>query len=122
VSGYSEDLRERIIKAWQTGRKQAWLVDTFGVSMATVRRYIARYKATGSVAATVQKRMQPRINSAHHAALGALVAHLPEAQLPEYCALWMQETGIVVSSKTMSRMLVRLGLRQKKDRRRHRTR
>ena len=122
MSGYSEDLRERIIKAWQTGRKQAWLVDTFGVSMATVRRYIARYKATGSVAATVQKRMEPRINSAHHAALGALVAHLPEAQLPEYCALWMQETGIVVSSKTMSRILVRLGLRQKKDSRRHRTR
>ena len=122
MRGYSEDLRERIIKAWQTGRKQAWLVDTFGVSIATVRRYIARYKATGSVAGTVQKRMQPRISSAHHAALGALVARLPEAQLPEYCALWRQETGIAVSSKTMSRMLVRLGLRQKKDSRGHRTR
>ncbi len=119
MSGYSDNLRERIIRSWQTGKKQAWLVETFGVSIATVRRYIARYKATGNVAATVQKRMEPRISSVHHAALEALVTRLPQAQLPEYCAVWAQETGIVVSPKTMSRMLVRLGLRQKKDGRSH---
>jgi transposase len=57
------------------------------------------------------------IREQDYPALRALVARLPEAQLVEYCSEWVRERGVVVSIKTMSRMLVRLGLRRKKDRR-----
>ena len=67
----------------------------------------------GSVAATVQRRQEPRIGRAFEGALRALVAREPLAKLDWYCAAWERETGMVVSIQTMSRMLVRLGLRQK---------
>ena len=114
MRGYSLDLRERIIKAWESGKRQAWIVETFGVSAGSVKRYIRRYQSTGQVAATVQKRQVPRIGMAQHEALRALVARLPEAQLVEYCAVWQTDSGITVSPQTMSRVLVSLGLRRKK--------
>lgn len=118
MSGYSVDLRERIIQAWETGRTQAWIAATYTVSVSSIKRYIQRYKTTGHVEATVQRRMAPRISAAYEPALRALVARMPKAKLEVYCTEWEAETGIVVSPKTMSRMLVRLSLRQKNDGRR----
>ncbi len=88
------------------------------LSGSSVQRWLARYRRTGEVTATVQKRMIGLIRAEDYPALQALVARLPEAQLPQYCQAWERETGVVVSTKTMSRLLVRLGLRRKKDRRR----
>jgi transposase len=118
MKAYSSDLRERVIQAWQEGKTQAWIAVTYRISTGTIKRYIGRYKASGSVAATVQRRQEPRISQADEPALRALVKREPQAKLERYCAVWQAETGIVVSPKTMSRMLVRLGLRQKNDGRR----
>jgi transposase len=115
MKAYSNDLRERVIAAWQAGQTQAWIAATYRLSTGSIKRYIRRYEATGSVAATVQRRQEPRINQAYEPALRALVAREPLADLARYCAVWHEETAIVVSPKTMSRMLVRLGLRQKND-------
>jgi transposase len=122
MSGYSMDLRERIIAGWASGKTQRWLAETYAVSISTVKRYIQRVRTTGSVAASVQRRQQPRISTADEPALRALVAAEPDARLDEYCTAWERQTGIVVSIPTMSRMLVRLGLRQKKNNRRSRAR
>lgn len=118
MRAYSTDLRERVIAAWQEGKTQSWIAATYRVSTGSVKRYIRRYKTTGSVAATVQRRQAPRISRAFEGALRALVAREPLATLDWYCAAWKRETGMVVSIQTMSRMLVRLGLRQKNDGRR----
>lgn len=115
MKAYSEDLRERVIAAWQEGKTQAWISQTYRLSSASIKRYIARYKTTGSVAARVQRRQEPRISAAYEGQLRALVAREPVAKLDWYCAQWESETGIVVSIKTMSRMLVRFGLRQKNN-------
>ena len=118
--GYSTDLRERVVNALQEGKSQAWVATTFRVSISSVQRWLARYRQTGKVAATIQKRMVGLIQAEDYPTLQALVARLPEAQLPQYVQEWERETGVVVSTQTMSRMLVRLGLRRKKDRRRTR--
>lgn len=118
MRAYSIDLRERVIVAWQEGKSQDWIAKTYRVSTGSIKRYIRRYKANGNVAATVQRRQEPGINQQYEPALRALVAREPLAKLDGYCAEWEHETGIVVSDKTMSRMLVRLGLRQKNDGRR----
>jgi transposase len=115
MKAYSEDLRERVIAAWQENKSQAWIAKTFRISTGSIKRYIRRYQETGSVAATVQRRQEPRIKAEYEPALRMLVAREPLGKVDWYCAEWERATGIVVSLKTMSRMLVRLGLRQKND-------
>jgi transposase len=118
MKAYSIDLRERVIAAWQEGKTQAWIASTYRVSAGSIKRYIRRYQDTGSVAPRQQRRQEARISRAHEGALRALVERAPLAKLDWYCAEWQRETDIGVSIKTMSRMLVRLGLRQKNDGRR----
>jgi transposase len=115
MKAYSEDLRERVIRAWQDGKTQDWIAKMYRVSTGSIKRYVQRYQATGGVVATVQRRQEPRISRQYEPALRALVAREPLAKLEWYCAEWQRETGIRVGTKTMSRMLVRLGLRQKND-------
>lgn len=115
MSGYSIDLRERVIKAWESGKTQAWIAGTFSVSVSTIKRYISRYKTTGSVAPTKQRREQPRIKDSDEAAIRAMVQGKSDARLDWYCAEWEQATGVTVSPQTMSRTLLRFGLPRKKD-------
>ena len=42
MSGYSVDLRERIIKAAESGKTQGWIAATFSVSVSSIKRYISR--------------------------------------------------------------------------------
>jgi len=121
VKAYSQDLRERIIKQWQDGSSQGRIAETFSVSLSTVKRYIARYEATGRVAATVQRRMQPRIRDEHQELLSAQVDRLDDATLDVHAAEWERTTGTKVSVQAMSRALKRFGLPRKKDHRRSRT-
>lgn len=118
MRAYSQDLRERVVKGLLEGKTQAWVAATYRVSLSSVQRWIALYRQSGEVKPRVQKRMVGLIGEQEYGALRALVERMSEAQLPVYCAAWERETGVVVSTKTMSRMLVRLGLRRKKDHRR----
>lgn len=118
MRGYSTDLRERVIRAWQKGITQAKIAEWYEISVSSIKRYIQRIKETGSVEPRRQRKIEGRITKQHEPALHVLVKRRPEASLVEYCALWQQETGIRVSIKTMSRVLVRLDLRRKKDGRR----
>ena len=114
MRAYATDLRERVVRALEDGKSQAWVVETFGVSLSSVQRWIGRYRSSGSVVATVQGRMKGFIGEDHYPDVRALVARLPDAHLPDYCLAWNQATGVTVRPKTMSRVLVRLGLRRKK--------
>lgn len=118
MSGYSLDLRERVIRAWESGKTQQWIAETFDVSISTVKRYISRYRQTGQVEPTVQKRAQPLIGAGDRAKLEQLVAQAPLATLVEYCEAWEQHSGVRVSPVTMCRVLQRFELVRKKDQRR----
>lgn len=114
MSGYSEDLRERVIKGWQSGKKQGWLAETFAISISTVKRYIARYQALGHVRATVQKRKQPTIKAEQ---LPLLVVQLEAnrgATLAHHIALWAEQWGVWVSPSMMWRAIERAGWTYKK--------
>jgi transposase len=115
MSGYSVDLRERVIKAWENGKTQAWIAATFSISVSSIKRYISRYKATGSMAPTQQGREQPLIKESDAPAIRAMVKRKSDARLAWYCAEWTQATGVKVSPQTMSRALLRFGLPRKKD-------
>ena len=115
MSGYSVDLRERVIKTWESGKTQAWIAATFSISVSSMKRYISRYKTTGSVAPTQQGREQPLIKTSDEAALRAMVKRKSDARLEWYCQEWEQSSGVKVSPQTMSRALLRFGLPRKKD-------
>src|SRR5215212_6519482 len=117
MSGYSADLRERVVQARQEGKTQAWIADTFRVSVSSVKRYIARFEQSGTVDATQQQRQQPIIHDGYRAAIDALVQRLADATLEEYCEAWEHESGLCVSIQTMSRTLIRFGWPRKKDNR-----
>jgi transposase len=115
MSGYSIDLRERVITAWQNGKEQAWIAETFQISVSSIKRYISRFRQTGSVAPTIQQREQPLIKAAQAAAVQAMVDDHPDATLEVYCVDWEKRTGQRVSDSTMSRALGRFDRPRKKN-------
>ena len=114
MNGYSVDLRERVIKAWESGKTQAWIAETFRISVSSIKRYIKRYKATGNVAPTQQGREQPLIKASDEAAIVAMVGRKSDAGLVWYCIEWEQVSGVKVSPQTMSRALLRFARNPKK--------
>lgn len=115
MRGYSMDLRERVITAWQNGKVQPWIAETFQISVSSIKRYISRFRQTGSVAATVQQREQPLIKTAPAPAVQAMVDERPDAILEVYCEDWEKRTGQRVSDSTMSRALARFDRPRKKN-------
>lgn len=115
MSGYSLDLRERIVVNRKAGKSLKWLASTFQVSITTVKRYLQRERATGSVAATPPRYKQPQIRDEYEQQLADQVRRLPEATLAEHVAAWEESTGMKVSTPTMCRALQRLRQTRKKD-------
>ena|SRR5437763_14432223 len=109
MSGYSVDLRERVVKARQEGKTQAWVAQTFKIRVSSVKGYIERFKRRGTVQATQQERQQRVIQDGSRGAIDALVQRLADATLEEYCAAWQSESGRRVSIQSMSRTLLRPG-------------
>src|SRR5256885_3939593 len=100
MSGYSIDLRERVITAWQNGKRQAWIAETYQISVSSIKRYSSRFRRTGSVAQTVQAREQPLIRAEQAQAIQTMVDEQPDATLETYCETWEKRTGQRVSDST----------------------
>jgi transposase len=122
MSGYSMDLRERVIRAWQNGQPQAWIAETFQISVGSIKRYLRRFRQTGSVVPTIQQREQPLIKAEQAEAVQAMVDAQPDASLEAYGEDWEKRTGQRVSDSTMSRALQRFDRPRKKDNPRRRAR
>jgi transposase len=117
MNAYSQDLRERIVRAVQGGMSRAEVARRFMVNERTVRRYVRRYETTGSIAPIgFRPGPQPAIGPDHEAALLAQLADAPDATLEEHCARWEREHGRTVSVSTMCRAQQRVGWTVKKSR------
>jgi len=115
MRSYSLDLRERIVASRQEGKSLQWIATTFQVSISSVKRYLARYAATGSAAATQQRYKQPQIRGDYEQQLAAQVARMSDATLEAHIEEWERTTGMHVSRATMCRTLKRIGQSRKKD-------
>lgn len=49
MRAYSQDLRERVLRAVDLGRPRAEIVQLFGVSLATIKRYLKQRREEGHV-------------------------------------------------------------------------
>src|SRR4051794_18234287 len=103
------DLRERVVAAVDAGMTQSQAAVRFGVSLRTVERYLARRRATGSLAATeLRHGPEPKVRRQLQAWLPARLDVAADATLAEHVAAFVAAGGQRVSLAAMSRAIAGL--------------
>src|SRR5262249_19144689 len=112
MKAYSQDLRERVVRACDEGRgTRPQLAALFGVSTAWIRRLLQRRRETGSFAALPHAGgSAPKMDSNRCGRLLVLVPGRPDATLAELG----DRLQAPVHLSTVGRALARLGLSVKK--------
>ena len=112
----SEDLRLRIIWAWQRkGLTTKELAETFDVGAATVTRLKRLYRETGSVEPRPHGGGRQRvISEAGEGLLDKLMLAHPDWTEDAYAKTLLDEHGISASAATVGRVIRRLGYVVKK--------
>ncbi len=119
MNAYSKDLRLRVLAAVDRGMSRKEVVKTFGVSLATIGRYLRRRREGVDLAPRPSTGRTPTIlaNLEHKRALWKQLEDNDTATLERHCQLWEKEQGVKVSISTMSRAIrKKLGWSRKKDR------
>ncbi len=108
----------RVLAAVDRGEPYAEVSRLFGVSLATIGRYVRRRRETGELAPRPSPGRTARIcrGAEEHRALWEQLEESPEATLEEHRGLWEERGGARVSVATMSRAIRRLGWTYKKRR------
>jgi transposase len=76
MKAYSQDLRERVLRAVDQGYPRAAIIKLFGVSRATIKRYLKQRRETGEVRVKPIPGRPPKKLAPLHAGLKAqLEAH-----------------------------------------------
>lgn len=112
------DLRLRVVQTYESGDATVEEVaERFRVGPASLKRWVARWRATGSVEPkkAVGGR-PPKIDAACDAVLRELVAEQPDAYCWELAERLHERTGVQVDEDTIGRALTRLGVTRKKRR------
>ena len=113
---YSEDLRRAVVAALGRGMKRSVAVETFSVSLPSIKRWVKRDRETGELAPKPIPGPPAVKRDALVAALPARLAERADATLEAHCSWWAEQTGVVVSTATMSRAIAALGWTRKKRR------
>ncbi len=114
MRAYSEDLRERVVRAVAIGTPRDEVALTYMVSSATITRWLRLKRETGSLAPRPVPGPAAVKTEAVMAALPERLAEHADAPLAEQCTWWRETSGVTVSTATMSRALTRLGPTRKK--------
>jgi transposase len=84
MKAYSQDLRQRVVRAVDEGRTRAEIVQLFGVSLATIKRYLKQRRETGHLTPKAIPGRPAKKGGALQVGLGTqLVAH-PDVTLDEH--------------------------------------
>jgi transposase len=116
MKAYSSDLRERVLRAIDQGYQRADIIKLFGVSRATIKRYLKQRRETGEVTAKSHPGRPPKKFAPLQAGLVAQLQAHDDATLETHCQLWQEQHGVLVSTSTMSRAIRRVGWTRKKRR------
>ena len=118
MNAYSKDLRIKALGALDRGMPRKEAASTFGVSLATLKRWLKRRSEGKGIAPKPSPGRTPRILATpeQRRALWEQLEANYDATLARHCELWEDETGVAVSVATMSRAVRRLGWTFKKSR------
>ena len=118
MNAYSKDLRLRVLAAVDRGMPRNEVVRIFGVSIATIGRYLRRRREDLDLAPRPSTGRPPTIlaNLQQRRALWKQLEENNTATLERHCEIWEERHGVRVSISTMSRAIGKLGWSRKKDR------
>lgn len=114
MSGYSVDLRERIVSSVEGPMPKAQAARTFSVSLSSVKRYVGKAQRGESLAPKKRPGSTPKLDEKAMRLLEADLKERPFASLRERCEYIEAMTGLCVSRSTMCRAIGRLGPTRKK--------
>ena len=114
MSGYSRDLRERIVSSVEGGMLKAQVARTFRVSLSSVKRYVDKAKRGESLAPKKRPGAVPKLDEKAMRLLAADLEGRPYLTLQERCDYVEAMTGLSVSRSTMCRAIARIGTTRKK--------
>lgn len=109
-AAYSQDLRDRVIRAYQRGMPTAQIARVFDVSPAWARRVKQRLREGGE--STPRKMGSPGVRKIDRERLPELVREQPDATLKEL----RERLGVQCAESAICTVLKKLGLSFKKRR------
>ena len=112
---YSQDLRDRVLAAYDRGMQTKEIAETFEVSPAWARRVKQRRRETGRTWALPRGGSRPKVDGVR---LAALVEQQPDATLREL----RDRLGVKCSESSIVRALHRIEMTFKKRRSTHQSR
>ena len=117
MRAYSQDLRERILGAWEAREEaQAEIAERFAVSLSLVEKLGRRWRRPGRVEAFPHAGGRRRQWQGGEARVRAAVNDAPDVPLATWCERGAEVKGVQVSAKTRWLALQRLRLPRKKSR------
>jgi transposase len=116
MKAYTQDLRQRVLRAVDAGHSQAEVAEAFAVSIATIKRYLKQRRETGHVKPKAIPGRPARKAALLQAHLPAQLEVHPDVTREEHCRLFQAEDGIQVSTARISRARAALGWTRKKRR------
>jgi transposase len=114
MSGYSEDLRRRIVSSVEGGMSKAQAARTFSVSLSSVKRYADKAGRGESLAPKKSPGSAPRLDDRAIKLLEEDLKEHPFATLRDRCDYVEVMSGLCVSRSTLCRAIARIGTTRKK--------
>jgi transposase len=114
MSGYSEDLRWRIVSSVEGGMSKAQAARTFSVSLSSVKRYVDKVERGESLAPKKRPGSAPKLDDKAMKLLDEDLKARPFATLQERGDYVEAISGVSVSRSTMCRAIARIGPTRKK--------
>jgi transposase len=116
MRAYSQDLRQRVLRAIDAGHTQTAIAQMFAISVATIKRYLKQRRETGHVEPKAIPGRPAQKGAALQAGLREQLATHPDATREEHCHMWEATHDIKVSPASISRARAALGWTRKKRR------
>jgi transposase len=116
MKAYSQDLRQRVLRAVDQGTSQAEVAKTFAISTATIKRFLKQRRESGHVLPKAIPGRPAKKGAALRAGLLEQLKSHPDATREEHCQMWEARTGVKVSPASISRARAALGWTRKKRR------
>jgi transposase len=117
MKAYSEDLRRKVVQALEErGMGKSEAARTFGMSLSSVKRYVAKARRGDSLSPRKHPGPRPKLDERARRLLEADVEQRPAASLRERGRFLERVAGVRVSEYTLSRLLRRMGFAPKEGR------
>jgi transposase len=114
MSGYSEDLRRKIVSTVERGMSKTQAARTFEVSLSSVKRYVNKAGRGESLAPKKSPGSAPKLDGKANKLLKDDLQERPFGSLQDRCDYIEVMTGLSVSRSTMCRAIARIGSTRKK--------